>query len=450
MNDIWKYFQPSLRSSKHPSGRHNKVLTQLQQGHLLLNNRKRIASREYREGFTNANTTNVENTLTHIQGLHDEFMGMISELSSLEAEYLEGLQDFSNRMNSGIAGKNIKYGPPIYYVTKYGYYRHYPTWTIWSTRVSHCGGEGEGEYEELENPVTELNLLRGPDMKEGSICGYEGINVQYNGKYAYVKMNGEVLEYTDNLTPQDVESCSSDIVNVNEATWNGLMKDKIGNMDTNTKCLLDSDDIRTTIGVPIVEIKKEITALVPRIQEMAQTIQGELANIELLMSDMNNVDAEQKAKFSKYSQELNQITDTYQNDYTLDALHETMFITERQQYYQYIVYFVLLILCFGVLYYLAKSIGGVAKQITESVQFVGDNVGRFGRGAPRQSVLRREAKDASAFGGVGFTMNSLNPFSSASSTSPMKTPKMSTPNAKPNASPAPKRTSPIQRIPSLF
>lgn len=457
MFDIWKYFQSPFHTREESTGRHDTALTQLQQGRQLLHNRKQIASRE---GFTGANSAtgtdtheiSLQTALDNLETIHDQFMEKIQRLSLLESIYHTKLDEYRTRMNSGIAGKNILIGETIYYITKYGYYREYGTSSsvAWVNRNSRCGGGGDPIPQTTS--IDRLDVLPGPPMEETSVCGYEGKHVRYNGQVAYVKMNGEVLLYVNPLQPGDVSGCAVDpttIEDLDEATWTGLMTDLIGNMSEDTKCKIDSLDIHTPDGTPV---KDEIAKLIPDISGMAQTIQRELAKIQPLMTSMNNVDVEQKAKFSKYSQELNQITDTYQNDYTLDALHETMFIAERQQYYQYIVYFVLLIVCFGLLYYLAQSIGGVAKQITESVQFVGDNVGRFGRGAPRQSVLRREAKDASAFGGVGFTMNSLNPFSSASSSSPspVKPPKMSTPNAKPNASPAPKRTSPIQRITSLF
>lgn len=458
MFDIWKYFQSPFHTREDSTGRHDTALTQLQQGRQLLQNRKQIASRE---GFTGANGTastdthenSIQTVLDNLETKHDEFIEKIQRLSLLESIYHTKLDEYRKRMNSGIAGKNIQIGETIYYITKYGYYREYGTSSsvAWVNRNSRCVHEGDPIPQQTS--IDRLDVLAGPPMEEKTVCGYEGDHVRYNNQVAYVKMNGEVLLYTNPLQPGDVSGCAvdpADIKDVDEATWTGLMADLVDNMFENTKCGIESLDIHTPDGTPV---KDEIAKLVPKIKEMAQTIQRELSNIQPLMASMNNMDAEQKAKFSIYSQELNQITDNYQNDYTLDALHENMFIMERQQYYQYIVYFVIIMICFGLLYYLAQSIGGVAKQITESVQFVGDNVGRFGRGAPRQSVLRREAKDASAFGGVGFNMESLNPFSSPSSPS---SPKMASP-VRPTRPIPPKPqeivnkiSSPVQSFRNLF
>lgn len=401
--DIWKYFQLPFYSkgdTNHVENKH--VFSDLEQGQRLLTNRKKMKSLErgyngVQEGFasgsgaeTNAGSVSIQTEIENLEKMHDEFMVLIQKHASLEGLYHAGLQEYSQRMSSGVAGKNIRIGESIYYITKYGYYREYGSSSSvpWVNRNARCGGEPI----EQDTSIDRLDVLPGPAMKETSMCGYEGTNVRYDGKIAYVKMNGEVLLYSNPMKPGDIVSCPKEIVDVDESTWDGLMSDRIGTMSKTTRCMVESLDIKTSDGMIV---KEEIEKLLPEIQEKAKEIQVVIdTKVTPQIEKMNEIDKEEKSKFREYVKELNKKVEKG-NEYTLNALYENTAIMERQVYIQYVAYLLLVVVGGFVIYMMFQRItGSVMEVVNKSAEVV--------RGAPRQSMLRSAAKQTSAFGGVGY------------------------------------------------
>ena len=403
--DIWKYFQSSVFSNQGNEGNddnHNNELSVVNQGQHLIKNRTQIkgivkGNDELYEGFTSngggddrGDSLQIHMEIQKIEEMHDEFMALIQERAMLEGMYHAGLQEYAKRMTSGIAGRNIRIGETIYYITKYGYSREYgPISSVaWVNRNSRCGGDPIDQDTSLDR----LDVLEGPAMKETTICGYEGSNVRFDGKVAYVKMNGEVLLYNNPLKPGDIVSCPKEIQDVDETTWNGLMGDRVGTMSKSTRCMVESLEINTPDGKPV---KAEIEALTPKIEAMAKAIQKEMdEKINPRMKELNQLDNAQKRKFHQFVEDMNK--NIKQGDeYTLNGMVETTKIMERQQYIRYVFLVVIVLIVLGILYMAFKGLGGVVEKVQDSVRII--------RGAPRQSVLRSAARGTSAYGGVGFS-----------------------------------------------
>jgi len=399
--DIWKYFQSSVFSNQGNQGNddnHNNELSVVNQGQHLINNRKQIKGNvkgndELYEGFTSSgdgDSLPIHMEIQKIEEMHDEFMALIQARAMLNGMYHAGLQEYAKRMTSGIAGRNIRIGETIYYITKYGYSREYGSISsvAWVNRNSRCGGDPIDQDTSLDR----LDVLEGPAMKETTVCGYEGSNVRFDGKVAYVKMNGEVLLYSNPLQPGDIVSCPKEIQDVDETTWNGLMGDRVGTMSKSTRCMVESLEINTPDGKPV---KAEIEALTPKIEAMASAIQKEMdEKIRPRMNELNQLDKAQKMKFQEFVKDMN--NNINQGDeYTLNGMVETTKIMERQQYMRYIFLVIIALFLLGILYMAFQGVGGVVKQVQESVGVI--------RGAPRQSLLRSEARGTSAYGGVGYS-----------------------------------------------
>lgn len=375
----------------------------------------------------------VQQKLKELEQIHDTYTAQIEHVAELEALYYQGLHEYTVRMKLPISGKNIKIGETIYYITPFGYARKYASDSVWTNRHSSCGGEPLVQ----DTSIDRLGVLMGPDMTESTQCGFEGKVVQYDKKTAYVKMNGEVLLYVG-LTPQDVADCpSDDIVQVDETTWNMLMSDKSGDMTKDTKCLMEALDITTPDGHNVKDQLKKARIAIAKSSEEINDLLTNVIHVQL--KNLKEYDDNQKTQFEEYVRKMNKSMTTYaqqQNanratnkDETLSAMDETMRIIHRQSYYKYIVYVVGTVIGLFVLYMIWGALSTVVSGIGSGLGLmnannpINANKGKVARGAPRQSVLKREAEGSSVFGGVGLGnlgsmgrsfMNSMTPGASAS------------------------------------
>lgn len=435
MWDLAKYFHvsfPNLLSSS-AQQKANHVLSP-NQGKTLLDNRKRMASMELTEGFTSQTPASpqeklVADSLTSLQGIQDEYQKQVGILNEMVGVYNQSLTDVVNRMQSSLAGKNIIIGETVYYVNQYGYARKYglKTGNVWLNRPQTCGTA----YPLVQDvPLERLGVMVGPDMKTTSICGYEGKNVKYNNQFVYVKFNGEVLQYADGVKVGDIAGCPVSVVDITsqenaQTIWSGLLSDMTSVLTPSTTCVEELDPEVSgsgeASGVHVREaIQKQqdkVLALSKQIRDQIQVIRGDIQRIQ-------SESGEQQTNLEQYLVELNNIQTRNENTKsdekidTIQAMTENTFMIERQNYLQYIAYVVIVVVCFGLIYFLGQSVGGVTSQIAQGIQSVGEQVQRFGVGAPRQSVLRREMEGTSAIGGIGLGLPSF----SLSTPSPANTP----------------------------
>lgn len=392
---MFDWFNSVVYKPKTNKEKHKKVLKHLEQGKKLLQNRTQIASNEQPrvEGFTPEIPKSIQKELDALEKIYDEYHVSINQLYELESEYEQDLQEYAKRMSTDIAGKNIKIGETIYYITIYGYAREYgdKNGDVWLNHDKTCGGEPI----EQDKPLSHLQVIKGKPMNKNSVCGYEGQNVKYNDKIAYVSMGGEVYLYQKPYKPGDIIGCPSATTNVDKETWNKLMSDKVGDATQSLRCYINR--IRPDLIEAMLAKQKEVNKNSKIIQILIDR------QIRPQLDKMNNITKEKRDTLEKYMNELSKATSqSYHVPATLDAMSQNAGIYQRQQFLYYIAYIILFVVGIGALYYFGSLLGGITGKAVQSVQNVGNSIsGQIKRGAPRQSQLLREMKSkTNVFGDI--------------------------------------------------
>jgi len=260
------------------------------------------------------------------------------------------LEELSRQSEGTTANSNIKEfvkldkNGPLFFVSSKGFKRMY----IDNNKKPHesCLTYNYKKPKILSNKNNTYHSMKPTrPIQSGEPCGFEGTFVgikSTNGssftKIGYINDNGELEEYLESKI-KDVKKCSSQVIEINNDTWNAFLKSN--NKRKTSPCELNMDDSRKSL----LDIENQMNNTIDKLKP--QKKEDNVSNTELYnkSSDLQN--------------QQNVLKSLYERSETLNAM-TTVLSRYKHFFYQRLkwIVFILVFLLIGIygVYRMLKSI----------------------------------------------------------------------------------------------
>ena len=278
--------------------------------------------------------------LDEMKELENSFQKLLTEYSTTYKVYSEGLQKALTQEENKYVGRNVRDTTGnMYYITKFGETRIYPTDTIWKNRHTTC----QSDYIQLTTTINGLNLPQGSPMKQTEPCGFEGSNVKMTDstrtQYGYINKDGRLRSYPDASMKNTSGSCPTTVTVIDDSMWDAFQHGST--MGLNTLCSLGS--VEPHIRQELVEINKQLMAISQKMYEKIETTQQKIQTDETQMTVETKYLNDQLARFKNLFVKMKQVTN---KEATLAAMVEDSVLKQSSIKLDYLTWSILAGLAF--------------------------------------------------------------------------------------------------------